>query len=264
MSCISEIALRNNKVVFGDTIVYYSFGIFILKPYETMCKYDFFFNILGSRVCDRFVSVFDTIIHYVECKEKIMGIKTGITNIHWNYHLTLEDDLIELSRFIEFHEANFECFSLQISRILMAASAEVDVVCKQLCKKLNSKSKASSINPYMKQITTEIPDISNFSVQIPRYGIKLKPWNDWAKLDVPEWWTANNKVKHHRHKEFQKGNLKNLLNAVSGLFVMVLYLYKEAAELGELIPQPKLLRVDEAHFNGTTFIDYEFGVNYLL
>ena len=63
-----------------------------------------------------------------------MGIKTTKVEAHWNYLLSIENDLEVVSRFIELHEDNFKCFSIEISRLLMAAAAEVDVVCKQICK----------------------------------------------------------------------------------------------------------------------------------
>ena len=45
---------------------------------------------------------------------------------------------------------------------------------------------------------------------------------------------------------------------------MVLYLYKDKARSGELNPSPRHLRVTEEHFEGTTFLDYEIGINYKL
>ena len=56
-----------------------------------------------------------------------MGIETNKTETHWNYLLSIENDLEIVSRFIELHKDNFQCFSIEISRILMAAGAESDV-----------------------------------------------------------------------------------------------------------------------------------------
>jgi hypothetical protein len=71
---------------------------------------------------------------------------------HWNYLLAIEGDLERLSRFIEFDRQNFKCFSVEISRILLASGAEVDVVCKQICKKLNPNSSADKIHAYRDEI----------------------------------------------------------------------------------------------------------------
>ena len=93
----------------------------------------------------------------------------------------------------------------------------------------------------------------------------MHPWDEWNTAGgVPHWWTAYNKTKHERHTEYHQANLRNALNAVAGLFVMDLYLYREIAMTGELFPQPRLLRVGDAHYGGTAMGPYELGINYLL
>ncbi len=187
-----------------------------------------------------------------------MVITSSKIESHWNYLLAIEGDLERLSRFIEFDERNFDCFSIEISRILLASGAEVDVVCKQICKKLNPRSSANGINRYRNEICTAYPHIPDFEVLLPKYGLTLTPWENWNQLNsVPIWWTAYNKIKHHRDAEYHRANLKNALNAIGGLFVMVLYLYKEKAEEGELTPNPKLLYVNENRSGGVSFGTHE-------
>lgn len=194
-----------------------------------------------------------------------MGIKTAKIDIHWNYFLAIESDLEKISKYVEFDERNFGCFSIEISRILLASAAEVDVVCKQICRQLDPNSKADNINHYHNEIRATYPLIKNFEVLIPRYGLTLRPWSNWRNRNgVPLWWTAYNKIKHHRHLKYGEANLKNALNSVAGLYVMVLYLYKDKAEMGELIPSPQLFRPGEKHFRGVTHGGYEFGINYEL
>ncbi|MBT4483944.1 MAG: hypothetical protein HOC71_09740 [Candidatus Latescibacteria bacterium] len=194
-----------------------------------------------------------------------MTINTSNSLDHWNYFLALDEDLIKLSRYVEFCESNFECHSLEMARILFTAASEVDVVSKQLCQKLDSHSEADGINQYRDIIKNTYSNVPDFKVTIPRFGLNLTPWSNWNQNDgVPLWWTANNKVKHHRNTDFYKANLKNVINAVSGLFVITLYFYKEKAENAELIPMQSLLRVTEENFDGMTFDDDEFGINYKL
>ena len=109
-----------------------------------------------------------------------MVIKSSKIEVHWNYLLAIEGDLERLSRFIEFDERNFECFSIEISRILLASAAEVDVVCKQICKNLNPASKAWRIHQYQNEILSAFPAIPDFVVLLPRYGLSLKPWQNWS------------------------------------------------------------------------------------
>ena len=194
-----------------------------------------------------------------------MGIKSQKIETHWNYLLAIENDLENLSCYIEFDKKNFKCFSVEIARILLTSSAEIDVVCKQLCRKLNPASIAKNIDHYRKEIKSVYANIHSFEILLPRYGLKLNPWSRWKDPNgVPLWWTAYNKVKHQRDSEYHRANLKNAMNSVAGLFVILLHFYKEKAELGELVPNPKLLRVAERHFRGTTHGGYELGFVYKL
>ena len=178
-------------------------------------------------------------------------IESHKIELHWNYFLAIESDLDILARYVEFEENNFDCFSVEIARIILTSAAETDVVCKQLCHKISASSTAGKINQYRDEIVPAYSKIPNFEILLPRYGLNLKPWSEWEKSDgVPHWWTAYNKVKHQRDSEYHRANLKNALNAVAGLFVMVLYLYKEKAEWGKLLPDPKILRVSGGNFLG--------------
>jgi len=64
-----------------------------------------------------------------------MVLKEGPKLLHWNYFLVLESDLEHISRYIEFTTDNFKVYSQEFAHILLAASSEVDVVLKSLCKK---------------------------------------------------------------------------------------------------------------------------------
>jgi hypothetical protein len=186
-----------------------------------------------------------------------MTIQSTPARLHWNYFLAIERDAEVLSRYVEFDARNFDCFSIEIARIVLAVGSEIDVVCKQVCRTINPNSKANDINDYRNEITSAIPNFPNFEVLIPRYGLSLHPWEKWrdATSGVPLWWTAYNKVKHHRESHYDNANLKNSLNAIAGLFVVVLYLYKDDAESGNLSPAPQLFRLGEAHTRGMGVIE---------
>ena len=120
-----------------------------------------------------------------------MAITTTKIDEHWNYFLSTEEDILKLSRYVEFDKRNYNCFSVEMARLLMAAAAEVDVVCKQLCLTINPASRASVINQYRDVIVRAFPMIPAFEVVIPRYGLRLKPWTNWRRSNNPPlWWTA--------------------------------------------------------------------------
>ncbi len=144
---------------------------------------------------------------------------------HWNYFLNLEQDLIQLSRFIEFSEDNYETYSQELAKVFLTASSEADVVLKEICKILGLDKKKPNICDYRKIIQNKLPDIINETVFINRYGLKLRPWNNWkGNLENnPNWWCDHNNVKHNRSTEFQKANLKNTLNSMAALAIVNLY-----------------------------------------
>ena len=171
-----------------------------------------------------------------------MSIHEAPTPQHWNYFLALEDDVARLSRYLEPTNDNFGAYSLELARILFAAASEVDVVSKRLCKKLNNKSKADNIKKYKPEILAAYPELISAVVEIPRFGLTLTPWVQWGIEDSPLWWRAYNNVKHHRHTHFAEASLKHTLNAVAGLFILLLFFYREEGQNGQLNPDPTLFR----------------------
>lgn len=155
-----------------------------------------------------------------------MAILVRESKVHWNYFLALESDVVRLARFIEFRKDNFPTYSIELARLIMAAAAEVDVVAKLVCRTLDPQSQPRNIKGYASVILrAPEPKLSALTVRIPRYGIILKPWISWTPETPPLWWTANNKVKHHRDTGFKEANLGNTLNAVSALFSLTIYHY---------------------------------------
>ena len=176
-----------------------------------------------------------------------MVIQTIETTPHWAYFISLESGLAALSRYVEFDERNFECFSIEIVKLLLSASAEVEVVCKQLCEILSRYPSKKGMRGYRNEIVDAYPNLPEFRVLLPRFGLTLTPWTEWKAEDRPPiWWKGYDNVKHHRHTHYEHANLKNVLNAVAGLFLVVLHLYREAAVSGDLSPRAELFTTEEA------------------
>ena len=186
--------------------------------------------------------------------------------IHWRQFLALEEELMQVARFIEFSEDNFNTYSVQLASLLLGAGSEIDVVAKQICRKLKPSSKAKNIGQYGNQISAEIPTVGSFKLLVPKYGLEIQPWINWSvkPRKNPYWWTSYNKVKHERHNHFNQANLTNVLNAVGGLYILVLYLYEKLATEGKLSPNPTLFRPHPDFFGGTSVRDTEFCINYVL
>jgi hypothetical protein len=139
---------------------------------------------------------------------------------HWDYLLAIDRDLDVTSRHIDFADANMGVYSTELTRMYLAVCSEIDVVAKQLTKKIDQHAKAWDINDYRKVIPTHYPHFCEFPVSVPRLGSSLKPWKDW-NVGNPQWWKSYNKVKHHRHAYPTEANLRNVLHSTCGLFVLI-------------------------------------------
>lgn len=193
-----------------------------------------------------------------------MGILQKKSSTHWSYFLAVERDLELLSRYVEFANDNLQAYSLEMARIILAAASEVDVLLKALCERFVPGCGANNILKYQELVRKHFSNFAGFEVALPRWEMNLIPWSNWERNEVPIWWNAYNKVKHHRDKEYHRANLHNALNAASGLFVANLYFHRQQAEEGSLLPNPALFRPGPAHFDGTTVGGVDIGINYRL
>ena len=199
-------------------------------------------------------------------KKEYMGINHSESEspIHWRQFLALEEDLLRVTRYVEFSNENFKTYSIELASLLLGAGSEIDVVAKQICKKLKRSSKANNIGQYGNQIAAAIPTVGKFKLLLPKYGLELNPWVNWSAKPRknPDWWKSYNNVKHERHNHYNEANLENVLNAIGGLYVLVLYLYDSLASEGRLSPNPVLFRPHPDFFSGTTAWDTELLINY--
>jgi hypothetical protein len=155
-------------------------------------------------------------------------ITFGTPKHHWNYFLAIEKDLENLSRYIEFSNANLGTYSIELTHILLSASSEVDVIMKQLCLLIDSTKTTNNINEYRDIIQRHLPEFINEEICIDRYGLSYRPWDNWNGTQNPNWWRSYNNVKHQRNNHFNEANLQNTINAVGALLLVVVYYYKYA------------------------------------
>jgi len=200
-----------------------------------------------------------------------MGIEYSKTKVHWNYFLMLEQDFQNISRYIEPCEKNNNTFSLELARIIMSSAQETDVIMKSLCKLIDSNYEGGGINQYYKSISEKIPEILSEKITIPRFSMSSSPWENWEDNKPPLWWTANNKIKHHRTNNFDRATLKNAFNSLAALLITTSYFYKKELEkekeqeiewyliTQELVSTTKLFRLNEDYYSGKViFVESEW------
>jgi Cellulose binding domain. len=137
---------------------------------------------------------------------------------HWNYFLAIEGDLENLSRYIELREDNFATYSIETAKILMAASQEVDVLFKAICR--HHKARAERIGDYYDLMKKKHPAIFDADVRLVHHALVRVPYEGWTNGHPPAWWTANNEVKHARDTNFNSASLVNVIDAVGALLLV--------------------------------------------
>lgn len=161
--------------------------------------------------------------------------------LHWSYYLVLEKDFLDTERYISFdfgdnylydsqHTAtdcaNSTTFSNEFVKQYQAICSEVDVILKSICKELGNTS-ANSMPDYTNLILNQWSNLPNQKVRMN--VIELQPFKNWSPnpaYNSPDWWSPYNRVKHERLENFRDANLKNVANALAGLYILESYLVK--------------------------------------
>ncbi len=177
---------------------------------------------------------------------------------HWYYFLQIEEDFSKLCRYIEPTGSNFNTYSFEIARLLMTTVQECDVIFKKLCR-IKGKNDYKSEKEYREFLSVHIPKMMSQCVNINRASIMTEPFDSWKKNQTPEWWTANNKIKHDRGNNFEYAKLGNLIGAISALLILNMYISRDENNHVFMIPGSEEFRI-VANAVGTiqkTIIKYE-------
>lgn len=164
-----------------------------------------------------------------------------LNDMHWMYFLSLEDDLKTMSRYIELTDLNMAVFSIECTRLLLATCSEVDVVLKLIAGQIGQETR--NLGQCRIALVEHFPHLVSSVASIPRHAILRRPWAAWSEGGQPSWWEDYNSVKHRRAEHFAKATLANVIDALAGLFlVLLVYLRKKGIDI--IMPAPMLFRPD--------------------
>ena len=159
----------------------------------------------------------------------------------WKYYLMLEKDFLDTERYVSFDLGdNYLCsaqnitdfgnstvFSLEYIKEYQAICSEVEAVLKEICTMFNEPN-AGNMKEYSSVILNHWQNIIHQEVKMR--SLKLKPFEIWSTNTKLPWWGAYNEVKHERLIGYKQANLKNVTNALAGLYILELYLVKEIGD----------------------------------
>ena len=171
---------------------------------------------------------------------------------YWNYFLELEENLLQIQRYINFERNNWKVYSNEFIKLLEVIGAEVDTIAKEIVLyKEPNKKEVNGIAEWGYEIQQLIENIDSIKIIFNGEEV-ITPWNNWKnkkyinkngkecyKLEKgkqnPEWWISYNKVKHERtamkngKHNYERANLDNIINALGGLYILETY-FKEELE----------------------------------
>jgi hypothetical protein len=137
--------------------------------------------------------------------------------------LLIQKDLINLFDYIEPRDENLGTISFRIHELLIRTCIEIEANFTAILRE-NIYSKKDNLNMSDYKLINKSHRLSSYNVALPVWdGIsKIRnPFQNWDEDKPLVWYQAYNKSKHDRHKNFNLATFDNLINAVSGLSVVL-------------------------------------------
>ena len=146
--------------------------------------------------------------------------------------LLMQNDLVRLFEFIEPADENLSTYSYRTHELLIRSCIEAEANFKAILKENTYRpvdrkgdpipDKQWNIKNY--RIINKTHHLSSYRVHVPIWAGSrsiFTPFAEWKSSDRLTWYHAYNKSKHDRQDQFKLANLENLLNAITGLLVLL-------------------------------------------
>lgn len=142
----------------------------------------------------------------------------------------LLDDIYDVFKVIAPCKENMACFGHKIRNILILACTEIDSIMKSILIKNGIKSQRIfyTTNDYIK--LNKPLHLNEYDLSFSRFEDlgDFNPFSNW-NIQNPttslSWYSDYNEVKHNRDTTFQLANLKNAINSIMGLSIMIISQY---------------------------------------
>jgi hypothetical protein len=167
-------------------------------------------------------------------------------NPYWSIYKNLERELVDLSNLIHIDDKQLEIYSTKISELLIRTTVEVESISEELYFQnggtkpndnelyFDTNCLALLENKWLLSKKQVLVSASNFYFDLVENKI-LTPLRKANKRGTSssDWQKAYQAIKHNRVASLAKGNLKHLIRAMGGLFVLNLYYKDTFYELGK-------------------------------
>ncbi len=179
-------------------------------------------------------------------------------NSYWNYYIELENELLHISSYIPIDKLNENTFSFKYMKLIFSICSEVDTLFKEFMEFKGIIKNQPRMDDYKMFMREYFPNFSSEIILCNRFD-EFKPFENWDLNDSsPLWWKDYNDIKHFRTKKdsdmenYKKATQKNTLFALSALYQVETYLYKELIDKYDTnsslkipLPQSKIFRIKD-------------------
>jgi hypothetical protein len=149
---------------------------------------------------------------------------------HYNRaFLLIQEDLQKLFEYVEPCDENSDTISLRIQELLIRVCIEIEANFTAILKE-NNYSNKGNLNLKDDYCLIEFSHkLSSYKVKFPVWrgeNHTRRPFENWSNKPnkdwhILKWYQAYNKSKHDRQSHFDKATFDTLLNAVSGLVILL-------------------------------------------
>jgi len=168
-------------------------------------------------------------------------------NLFWPIYQKIENEFKDLSYFISIDNNQLDVYSIKIADLILRTVSESECIAKELCKKNNIEFKNSdgaiSDKVIFQEYIEKLDSVYNMKKKLVSFEFnnsshdtfteKLMPFNmqsdesDDKSESALSWYESYNNIRHDRIAHLPEANLKNLIYAMSALFLLNIYYLDE-------------------------------------
>lgn len=166
-----------------------------------------------------------------------------MNNLYWNVYRSLEREILALAEVIHIDDNQINTYSMKIADLLMRTASEVESISKELYRiNVGPESPTGKhlyfdsdcINFLNKKWSLDKKKVflsSPYFYLERKDFLEMTPLTDAGKKKTNPWLNAYQAVKHDRANCLKDGSIKNLLQAMAGLFILNVYYKNESFSL---------------------------------
>ena len=165
--------------------------------------------------------------------------------LYWNNYLQIENELIDIFKYIDLSIDNFKTYSSKLLKIYLQIGSEIDICLKLYCR-FFSENNYDEMKKYKEALKEYDKEFCSDEAHVKYINITLKPWEKFFFKKELRWWKIYNKLKHDRAstvrinnkniEAYKLANLINTLTSLCGLYILLVNIFSKIKGNREKVP----------------------------